>query len=56
MGQRDWTNFLEHEEVITWEDLIEKFMKKFFPPIEDAKGRQNLMLFKQIDRENLHNA
>ncbi|KAA0060174.1 hypothetical protein E6C27_scaffold542G00490 [Cucumis melo var. makuwa] len=29
-----WENSLEQGEVTTWEDLIEKFMKEFFLPIE----------------------
>lgn len=40
-------------QVTTWEDLIENFIKKFFPSVENAKRRQNLMLLKQRDRENL---
>lgn len=47
---------MEHGEVTTWEDLIEKFMKKFFPTIKIAKRRQDLILFKQRDRKNLHDA
>lgn len=34
--------------------MIEKFMKKFFPPIENARRRQYLMLFKKRYRENLN--
>lgn len=33
-------------QVTTWEDLIENFIKKFFPSVENAKRRQNLMLLK----------
>lgn len=32
-------NSLEHEEVTKWEDLIEKFMKKFVPPIKNDRRR-----------------
>lgn len=51
-----WANSLEHREVSTWGDLIDKFMKKFFPSVKNVKRMQDLMLFKQRDRENLHDA
>lgn len=38
----------------TWEQLIEKFMKKFFLPHEIAKRRRDIMIFQQKGRENLH--
>lgn len=41
---------------MTWNDLIEKFTKKFFPPIENARIREDLMLFKQRDKENGNDA
>lgn len=51
-----WVNSLKHGEVTTCKELIENFMKKFFLPIKNARKRQELMLFKQRDRENLHDA
>lgn len=50
---KGWANSLKHREITTWEDLIMKFMKKFFSPIENARRRQDMMLFKQRDKEKL---
>lgn len=43
---KGWANSLEYGEITTWEDLIEKFMKKHFSPIDNARRSQDLMLFK----------
>ena len=42
---KQWVNSLEEREVSTWDDMIEKFMKKFFLPIENARRRHDLMTF-----------
>lgn len=55
-GAKQWENSLKHGKETTWEELIEKFMKKVFPLIENTRRRLDLMLFKQRDRENLHDA
>lgn len=51
-----WANSLEHGKVKIWKDLIERFIKKFFPPYKNAKRRKDLMVFKLRDSENLHDA
>ncbi|KGN45973.1 hypothetical protein Csa_005655 [Cucumis sativus] len=53
---KQWANALEEEEATTSDNLIEKFMKKFFPPIENAIRRQDLMTFEQSNSENLIDA
>lgn len=37
--EKQRANSLKDGEVTTWDILIEKFMKKFFPPIENARRR-----------------
>lgn len=44
--EKQLANSLEEEEARTWDSSIEKFMKKFFPTIENARRRQNLVSFK----------
>lgn len=36
--------------------MIKKFMKKYFPPTENAKRRRNIANFQENDRETLSNA
>lgn len=40
-----WPNSLEQGEVSTWDDLIEKVIKKFCPPFVNARRRKNLITF-----------
>lgn len=46
-------HYLDAEDVTTWDQMVEKFMKRFFPPTENAKRRKDITNFKQKDRENL---
>lgn len=50
---REWAYSLEPGEIITWEQMMEKFMKKQFPSIEDSKRRRDIAHFQQKDRETL---
>ncbi|KGN61375.1 hypothetical protein Csa_006401 [Cucumis sativus] len=40
-----WANSLETREVRTWEQLIEKFMKKFFQLHENSRRMRDIMNF-----------
>lgn len=49
-----WVRSLEAKEVWTWEQLIKKFMKKFFSPHENTKRWRDIMNFWKKQRDNLH--
>ena len=42
--------------VNTWEELVETYMSRFFPPALTAKGRGEIIVFKQGEDESLFNA
>ena len=50
---KQWANSLEEGLVTTWDNFIEKFMKKFFPPIENERRKRDFMTFEQRNSENL---
>ena len=41
---------------LTWEELVEAFMERFFPPALTLERRRNIIEFKQGDEESLYNA
>ncbi|KAF7815234.1 uncharacterized protein G2W53_029203 [Senna tora] len=49
-----WLNSLPADSIITWEDLANKFLAKYFPPGKTAKLRNDIMSFCQYDYENLY--
>ena len=46
----------EPGEVTTWNQMIENFMKKFFPTTKNAKRRRDIANFQQKDKETLSDA
>ena len=42
--------------VNTWEELVEAFMSRFFPPALTAERRGEIIVFKQEENESLHTA
>lgn len=49
---KQWANSLGEGEATIWDNLIDKFMKSF-SPIDEARRRQDLITFEQVDSENL---
>ena len=53
---RDWLTSLPADSITTWEDLVHKFLAKFFPPAKTAKLRIEINNFAQHDGETLYEA
>ena len=53
---RAWLNSLPPDSVATWNDLAEKFLMKYFPPTKNAKLRNDITSFQQVDGESLYEA
>ena len=51
-----WFESLPVGSVNTWEELVEAYMSKFFPPTLTSKRRGEIIVFKQGDDESLYNA
>ncbi|KAJ9541600.1 hypothetical protein OSB04_028106 [Centaurea solstitialis] len=48
---REWYNSLQPDSVITWNQMAEKFLKKYFPPLRNAQSRNDICTFQQLDGE-----
>ncbi|KAJ9557086.1 hypothetical protein OSB04_011700 [Centaurea solstitialis] len=48
---REWYNSLQPDSVITWNQMAEKFLKKYFPPLRNAQSRNDICSFQQLDGE-----
>ena len=42
---RSWCDSLEPNSIVTWNDMVEKFLKKYFPPTRNAKSRNDICTF-----------
>ena len=51
-----WFESLTIESVKNWEELVEAYMSKFFPPALTSKRRGEIIVFKQGEDEILYNA
>ena len=51
---KQWLNSLPKCSIITWQDLIKKFMDKFFPPSKTAKLRAEIQSYHQYETETLY--
>ena len=51
-----WLNSLPLDSIITWNDLVDKFLMKYFPPIKNAKLRNEITSFHQLEDESLCDA
>ncbi|XP_062088718.1 uncharacterized protein LOC133795279 [Humulus lupulus] len=49
---RSWLNTLPPDSVTNWNDLAEKFLRKYFPPTRNAKFRSEIMSFQQLEDES----
>ncbi|KAK5771026.1 hypothetical protein PVK06_047198 [Gossypium arboreum] len=53
---KQWLNSLPRRSITTWEQMIEKFLLKYFPPGKTAKLRNDISSFVQMDLETLYDA
>ncbi|XP_062104022.1 uncharacterized protein LOC133815169 [Humulus lupulus] len=53
---RAWLNSLPSDSVSTWQDLAERFLMKYFSPTKNAKLRNEITSFQQLDEESLYEA
>ncbi|XP_062100696.1 uncharacterized protein LOC133806621 [Humulus lupulus] len=53
---RSWLNTLPPDSVTNWNDLAEKFLRKYFPPTKNAKFRSEIMSFQQLEDESTSDA
>ena len=51
-----WFESLPYGSVNTWDELVEEFMDRFFPPALTSERRGEIIIFKQGENESLHNA
>ncbi|KAH9801229.1 hypothetical protein KPL71_000949 [Citrus sinensis] len=53
---RAWLNSLPPDSITTWSDLADKFLLKYFPPTKNAKLRNEITSFHQLEDESLCDA
>ncbi|XP_024965798.1 uncharacterized protein LOC112506000 [Cynara cardunculus var. scolymus] len=53
---RAWLNSQLPNSILTWNDLAEKFLKKYFPPTRNVKIRNEIMAFRQEEDEAVSEA
>ncbi|KAL9411530.1 hypothetical protein AB3S75_045182 [Citrus x aurantiifolia] len=53
---RAWLNSLPPDSITTWNDLADKFLMKYFPPTKNAKLRNEITSFHQLEDESLCDA
>ncbi|XP_062085843.1 uncharacterized protein LOC133791950 [Humulus lupulus] len=53
---RSRLNTLPSDSVTNWNDLVEKFLRKYFPPTRNAKFRSEIMSFQQMEDESTNDA
>lgn len=53
---RQWAYSFEPGEITTWEQMVEKFMQKYFSPMVNARRRRDIVTFEQKEMETLSDA
>ena len=51
-----WFDSFPVESVNTWEELVESYMSRFFPPALTIERRGEIIIFKKGEKESLYNA
>ena len=51
-----WFESLPYGSVNNWEELVEAFMSRFFPPTLTSERSGEIIVFKQGEYESLYNA
>ena len=52
----NWFESLPYGSVNNWDELVEAFMSRFFPPALTLERRGEIIVFKQGEDESLYNA
>ena len=50
---KHWLMSQEPDSITLWNDLVQKFLTKFFPPLKIAQLVQEIYYFRQLEGENL---
>ena len=50
-----WFESLPYASVITWEEIVETYMERFFPPALTFERRREIIAFKKGEDESLYN-
>ena len=53
---KHWLTSQPPDSIISWNDLVQKFLTNFFPPSKIAQLVQEINTFRQLERENLAEA
>ncbi|XP_062117710.1 uncharacterized protein LOC133831432 [Humulus lupulus] len=53
---KSWLISLQVNSIVTWEDLAQKFLAKYFPPAKSARIRGEINNFCQFEGESLYDA
>jgi hypothetical protein len=53
---KDWLLSLPNGSINCWDNPIEAFIKKYYPPIKILQNRKNILSFKQNDNEHVATA
>ncbi|KAH9769700.1 hypothetical protein KPL71_012114 [Citrus sinensis] len=53
---RAWLNSLSSDSITTWNELVDKFLMKYFPPTKNTKLRNEITSFHQLEDESLYEA
>ncbi|KAH9681200.1 hypothetical protein KPL71_026880 [Citrus sinensis] len=53
---RAWLNSLPFDSITTWNELVDKFLMKYFPPTKNVKLRNEITSFYQLEDESLYEA
>ncbi|KAH9727218.1 hypothetical protein KPL70_008578 [Citrus sinensis] len=53
---RAWLNSLPSDSITTWNELADKFLMKYFSPTKNAKLRNEITSFHQLEDESLYEA
>ncbi|KAI3769069.1 hypothetical protein L6452_00165 [Arctium lappa] len=53
---KSWFNSLAPGSVPSWSNMAERFLRKYFPPTRNAKSRNEICMFKQMDDEAIPDA
>ena len=51
-----WFESLPYGSVNTWDELVEAFVDRFFPPALTSERREEIIILKQGEDESLYNA
>ena len=55
-GVSAWLNSLPPDSITTWNNLADNFMMSNFPPTKNAKLRNEIAFFHQLEDESLYEA